>query len=84
MQDSAIGGLAGVSRIAACFVFAFAPSRPWYYSAPLFNIFSHTGLTAVRSIATKSVPSEEIGKIKNIYIAYLFVYFPATQNESCP
>ncbi|XP_013187762.2 proton-coupled folate transporter-like [Amyelois transitella] len=63
VQDSAIGGLAGVSRIAACFVFAFAPTRPWYYAAPLFNIFSHTGLTAVRSIATKSVPTDEIAKL---------------------
>ncbi|XP_059060810.1 lysosomal proton-coupled steroid conjugate and bile acid symporter SLC46A3-like [Achroia grisella] len=63
VQDSALGGLAGVSRIASCFVFAFAPNRPWYYSAPLFNIFSHTGLTAVRSIASKSVPTEEVAKL---------------------
>lgn len=62
VQDSAIGALAGVSRIAGCFVFAFAPTRSWFYSAPLFNIFSHTGLTAVRSIATKSVPVEEVGE----------------------
>lgn len=63
VQDSAIGCLAGASRIAACFVFAFAPSRSWYFAAPLFNIFSHTGLTAVRSIATKSVPTEEVAKL---------------------
>lgn len=62
IQDSAIGVLAGMSRIAACLVFAFAPSRPWYYSAPLFNIFSHTGLIAIRSLASKSVPLEEVGK----------------------
>lgn len=62
VQDSAIGALAGVSRIAGCLVFAFAPTRSWFYSAPLFNIFSHTGLTAVRSIATKSVPVEEVGE----------------------
>lgn len=62
MQDSAIGGLAGLSRIAASFMFAFAPTRQWFYAAPVLNIFSHTGLTAVRSIATKSVPTEEVGK----------------------
>ncbi|KAL0820485.1 hypothetical protein ABMA28_006350 [Loxostege sticticalis] len=82
MQDSAIGGLAGVSRIAACFVFAFAPSRAWYYSAPLFNIFSHTGLTAVRSIATKSVPSEEIAKLSALLgvteALAPSIYMPAT------
>ncbi|XP_026763358.2 solute carrier family 46 member 3-like [Galleria mellonella] len=66
VQDSALGGLAGVSRIASCFVFAFAPNRPWYYSAPLFNIFSHTGLTAVRSITSKSVPTEEVAKLNAI------------------
>ncbi|KAJ0174132.1 hypothetical protein K1T71_010278 [Dendrolimus kikuchii] len=63
VQDSAIGALAGASRIAGCFMFAFSPNREWFYSAPLFNIFSHTGLTAVRSIATKSVPTEEVAKL---------------------
>lgn len=63
VEDSAIGALAGASRIASCFMFAFAPSRPWYYVGPLLNIFSHTGLTAVRSIATKSVPTEEVAKL---------------------
>lgn len=72
VQDSAIGALAGASRIASCFMFAFAPTRPWYYSAPLLNIFSHTGLTAVRSLATKSVPTEEIGKI--FLIAFTVYY----------
>lgn len=62
VQDSAIGALAAISRIASCFMFAFAPTRPWYYSAPILNIFSHTGLTAIRSIASKSVPTEEVGK----------------------
>ncbi|KOB65888.1 Adenylate cyclase, partial [Operophtera brumata] len=60
VQDSAIGILAGVSRIAASCMFAFAPTREWFYVAPVLNIFSHTGLTAVRSIATKCVPTEEV------------------------
>ncbi|KAF9819518.1 hypothetical protein SFRURICE_003611 [Spodoptera frugiperda] len=63
VQDSAIGALAATSRIASCFMFAFAPTRPWYYSAPILNIFSHTGLTAIRSIASKSVPTEEVAKL---------------------
>ncbi|XP_041984969.1 uncharacterized protein LOC121737367 isoform X2 [Aricia agestis] len=66
VQDSMIGALAGVSRIAGCLVFAFSPTRQWFYSAPLFNIFSHTGLTAVRSIATKSVPVEEVAKLSSV------------------
>ncbi|VVC98019.1 unnamed protein product [Leptidea sinapis] len=66
VEDSIIGALAAVSRIAACFVFAFAPSRTWYYLAPVFNIFSHTGLTAVRSIATKSVSTKEVAKLSSI------------------
>ncbi|XP_050352810.1 uncharacterized protein LOC126775092 [Nymphalis io] len=66
MQDSVIGGIAGVSRIAGCLVFALAPTRAWFYSAPLFNIFSHTGLTAVRSIATKSVAAEEVAKLSSV------------------
>nr|QHN70669.1 MFS transporter 1 [Limenitis arthemis astyanax] len=66
VQDSVIGGIAGSSRIFGSLVFALAPTRPWFYSAPLFNIFSHTGLTAVRSIATKSVPLEEVAKLSSV------------------
>ncbi|XP_023937035.1 uncharacterized protein LOC112045177 [Bicyclus anynana] len=66
VQDSVIGCLAGVSRIAGCLVFALSPNRTWFYTAPLFNIFSHTGLTAVRSIATKSVPVEEVAKLSSV------------------
>ncbi|CAH0713369.1 unnamed protein product, partial [Brenthis ino] len=66
VQDSIIGGMAGISRIAGCLVLSLAPNRMWYYSAPIFNIFSHTGLTAVRSIATKIVPVEEIAKLNSV------------------
>ncbi|XP_045501743.1 proton-coupled folate transporter-like [Colias croceus] len=66
VQDSVIGVLAGLSRIAACFVLTFAPTRTWYYLAPVFNIFSSSGLTAIRSIATKSVPSEDVAKLSSI------------------
>lgn len=69
VQDSVIGGLASVSRIASCFVFAFAPTRHWYYAAPVFNIFSSSGLTAVRSIATKTVPNQEVGQCKCLFIS---------------
>ncbi|CAG5049224.1 unnamed protein product [Parnassius apollo] len=55
VQDSIIGVLAGVSRIAACMVFAFAPNRE-----------CHTALTAVRTIATKSVPTEEVAKLSSL------------------
>nr|XP_021182172.2 uncharacterized protein LOC110370614 [Helicoverpa armigera] len=84
VQDSAIGVLAGVSRIASCFMFAFAPTRPWYYSAPLLNIFSHTGLTAVRSLITKSVPTEEVAKLSALVgvmeAVAPSIYMPATSH----
>lgn len=80
VEDSAIGILAGTSRIASCFAFAFAPTREWFYAAPLFNIFSHTGLTAVRSIATKVVPLDEVAKLSSLMgVAEAFapsVYMP--------
>lgn len=93
VQDSIIGALAGVSRIAGCLMFALAPTRQWFYSAPLFNIFSFTGLTAIRSIATKSVPTEEVGEfsyssmkkilvsINKIFDALLFNYLLFSQAE---
>ncbi|KAJ2948494.1 hypothetical protein O0L34_g7744 [Tuta absoluta] len=63
VQDSALGALSGTSRIAACFVFAFAPTRTWFYAGLLFNMFSHFSLTAIRSIVTKSVPADEVAKL---------------------
>ncbi|XP_034835178.1 lysosomal proton-coupled steroid conjugate and bile acid symporter SLC46A3-like [Maniola hyperantus] len=66
VQDSLIGCLAGVSRIAGSLAFALSPTRTWFYAAPVFNIFSHTGLTAVRSIATKSVAVEEVAKLSSL------------------
>lgn len=74
IEDSAIGSLAGTSRIASCFVLAFAPTRQWFYSATIVNVFSHTGLTAVRSITTKVVPVDEVGKIFFLFFVFKVSY----------
>lgn len=75
VQDCIIGGMAGISRIAGCLVLGLASTRLWFYSAPLFNILSPTGLTAVRSLASKVVDVEEIGKLFSLIYVYLLILY---------
>ncbi|GBP09728.1 hypothetical protein EVAR_81024_1 [Eumeta japonica] len=84
VEDSLIGALAAASRIAACFFFAFAPDRRWFYVGPVVNIFSHAGLPALRSIATKKVSSSEIAQLSSLMsVSEAFapsVYMPASNS----
>lgn len=63
MEDSVIGVVACLSRIAASVVYAMAPNRTVYYLGPLLDMFSSAGATSLRSIATKLVNADEIGKL---------------------
>ncbi|XP_026320850.1 proton-coupled folate transporter-like isoform X2 [Hyposmocoma kahamanoa] len=62
VEDSIIGVVACLSRIAACVVYAMAPNRTVYYLGPLLDMFSSAGATSLRSIATKLVNADEIAQ----------------------
>lgn len=63
MDDSVIGVIACVSRIGASVVYAIAPTRSLYFLGPILDMFSSAGATSLRSMATKLVHSDEIGKL---------------------
>lgn len=65
IDDSIIGVIACLSRIAASLVYAIAPSRTVYFLGPVLDMFSSAGATSLRSIATKLVNDDEVGEYNN-------------------
>ncbi|XP_061720586.1 uncharacterized protein LOC133527548 [Cydia pomonella] len=66
IEDSIIGVVACLSRIAASLVYAMAPNRTVYFLGPLLDMFSSAGATSLRSIATKLVQADEVGKTSSL------------------
>ncbi|CAG9564022.1 unnamed protein product [Danaus chrysippus] len=66
IEDSIIGMVACVSRIAASLVYAMAPTRTIYFIGPVLDMFSSAGATSLRSIATKLVKTDEVGKTSSL------------------
>ncbi|KAH9641180.1 hypothetical protein HF086_013037, partial [Spodoptera exigua] len=60
IEDSIIGVIACLSRIAASVVYAMAPTRTIYFLGPVLDMFSSAGATSLRSIATKLVNADEV------------------------
>lgn len=67
IEDSIIGIVACLSRIAAAVVYAMAPSRTVYFLGPVLDMFSSAGATSLRSIATKLVNNDEVGEYQMVY-----------------
>ncbi|GBP09733.1 Solute carrier family 46 member 3 [Eumeta japonica] len=63
MHDALIGIIATASKVLSSFVYAFASTRDWFYSGPAFDFFGNTGVTAIRSLGTKVVDPDEVGKM---------------------
>ncbi|XP_075981401.1 lysosomal proton-coupled steroid conjugate and bile acid symporter SLC46A3-like [Anticarsia gemmatalis] len=66
IEDSVIGIIACLSRIAASVVYAMAPNRTVYFLGPVLDMFSSAGATSLRSIATKLVNDDEVGKTSSL------------------
>ncbi|XP_014365631.2 uncharacterized protein LOC106716603 [Papilio machaon] len=66
IEDSAIGVFACLSRVAASVVYALAPTRTVYFLGPVLDMFSSAGATSLRSIATKLVDADEVGKTSSL------------------
>nr|CAD7421720.1 unnamed protein product [Timema poppensis] len=62
MDDAIIGVLSCLSKILSSFVYAFATTNWMIYLAPLVELLNGTSFIAMRSIATKLVPADELGK----------------------
>ncbi|XP_050674416.1 uncharacterized protein LOC126971939 [Leptidea sinapis] len=66
IEDSIIGIIACISRVAASLVYAMAPNRTVYFLGPVLDMFSSAGATSLRSIATKLVNANEVGKTSSL------------------
>lgn len=67
MDDALIGIISTMSKILSGFIFAFAVTTWQIYLGPVVQLFSGTAFTAMRSIASKIVSNDELGKINSIF-----------------
>ncbi|KAL0840661.1 hypothetical protein ABMA28_015857 [Loxostege sticticalis] len=65
-HDSMLGIISTVSKISASFVYAFAPNETIFFIAPMVEILNGTSMLALRSIFSKLVASDELGKVNSI------------------
>ncbi|XP_013184489.2 lysosomal proton-coupled steroid conjugate and bile acid symporter SLC46A3 isoform X1 [Amyelois transitella] len=66
-HDSILGIISTLSKIAASFVYCFAPNERIFFIAPLVEILNGTALLAMRSIVSKLVEPDELGKINSLF-----------------
>ncbi|XP_063890216.1 lysosomal proton-coupled steroid conjugate and bile acid symporter SLC46A3 [Helicoverpa armigera] len=65
-HDSLLGIVSTLSKIASSFVYCFAPNEKIFYLAPLVEILNGTSLLAMRSIISKLVEPDELGKVNSL------------------
>ncbi|XP_053614632.1 proton-coupled folate transporter-like [Plodia interpunctella] len=63
LHDTILGMIATTSKVLGTFVYAFAPDRTWLYVAAVLDMFGNSGVTAIRSLGTKVVDPDSVGKI---------------------
>ncbi|KAL4704084.1 hypothetical protein ACJJTC_004430 [Scirpophaga incertulas] len=66
-HDSLLGIISTVSKIAASFVYCFAPTPQIFFIAPAVEILNGTALLALRSIVSKLVAPNELGRVNSIF-----------------
>lgn len=66
-DDAIIGVISCTSKILAGFMYAFATQTWQMYIAPLIEIFNGTSFIAMRSMVSKLVEKDELGKVNSFY-----------------
>ncbi|KAL5285026.1 hypothetical protein ACFFRR_007014 [Megaselia abdita] len=67
IDDALIGVLSSMSKILSSFVYAFAYLPIHMYLGALVEILNGTSFIAMRSIATKLVEKDELGKVNSLF-----------------
>lgn len=67
VDDALIGVLSCTSKILSSFVYAYAETTWALYMAPLVEVLNGTSFIAMRSIASKLVPGDELGKVNSLF-----------------
>ncbi|CAH0713367.1 unnamed protein product, partial [Brenthis ino] len=63
MHDALLGVIATSCRVVSSFVYGLAPTKTWFFTGPVFDFFGNSGSTVVRSLGTKVVAPNEVGKM---------------------
>ncbi|XP_055299997.1 proton-coupled folate transporter-like [Sitodiplosis mosellana] len=67
MDDSLIGSMASISKVPSSLVYAFAQVEWHMYIGPIAEIISGASFIAMRSLASKMVSSNELGKVNSLF-----------------
>lgn len=67
IDDALIGVMSCMSKILAGFVYAFATTEFVFYLAPIVDIINGTSFIAMRSIISKLVTPDELGKVNSLF-----------------
>lgn len=62
MDDALLGMISSMSKILSCFVYAFAPTPSIFYLGAIVEMLNGTSFIAMRSIISKLVPGDELGR----------------------
>ncbi|KAL0869895.1 hypothetical protein ABMA27_006095 [Loxostege sticticalis] len=66
MHDSMLGIIATASKVASSLVYGFASTKEIFFAGPVFDIFGSSGVTAIRSLGTKVVEPNEVGRMVSL------------------
>ncbi|XP_061709688.1 probable peptidoglycan muropeptide transporter SLC46 isoform X1 [Cydia pomonella] len=66
-HDSMLGIISTISKLVGSFIYCFAATATIFYIAPLVEILNGTALLATRSIMSKLVAPDELGKVNSIF-----------------
>lgn len=66
MHDSLIGVISTACKVMSSVLYALAPTKKWFYVGPAVDFFGNVGVTAIRSLGTKIVEPDEVGKMCSI------------------
>lgn len=67
VDDALIGSMASFSKILSSFVYAFAQVEWHLFIGPVAEIIGGAAFIAMRSLASKIVSSNELGKINSLF-----------------
>lgn len=67
IDDALIGVMSSMSKILSSFVYAFAENMWQLYLGPIVEILNGTSFIAMRSMASKLVASDELGKVNSLF-----------------
>ncbi|XP_063905076.1 probable peptidoglycan muropeptide transporter SLC46 [Zophobas morio] len=67
VDDAVLGMVSNMSKILASIVYAFAPSSTIFYIGAILEALNGTSFIAMRSIISKMVPPDELGKINSLF-----------------